>query len=166
MLSKDGLGWISRCLVGTVVCSIYSRVRRLGSAPQGQDISLTPVGCQQAETLGRTFPYSDKLGLIIKSPTSPNNTNHPSSFTNVLNKRSYVEGSEHGVKEGAQLLIDPDLQVRSALPCDTGSDRPALEIAFPSLDFSPYLQSSHLRRDSIPHIIMQRTTGQERCEAI
>jgi broad specificity phosphatase PhoE len=33
-------------------------------------------------------------------------------------------------------LLDPDLQERSALPCDTGSDRGVLEGAFPGLDFS------------------------------
>lgn len=32
--------------------------------------------------------------------------------------------------------MDPDIQERSSLPWDPGSDRQTLEIAFPSLDFS------------------------------
>jgi hypothetical protein len=35
-----------------------------------------------------------------------------------------------------ELLLDPDLQERSALPVDTGSERAALEKVFPNLDFS------------------------------
>jgi broad specificity phosphatase PhoE len=35
----------------------------------------------------------------------------------------------------AQLIIDPDLQERSDLPCDTGSGRLELSESFPELDF-------------------------------
>jgi broad specificity phosphatase PhoE len=100
------------------------------------DPELTLLGRQQAEILGRTFPFSDTVGLIITSPLRRTIQTTLLAFTNVLNKRYYNEGSGHGVEGGAELLIDPDLQERSALPCDTGSDRLALEIAFPSLDFS------------------------------
>jgi broad specificity phosphatase PhoE len=100
------------------------------------DPELTPLGSQQADTLGRTFPYPGKVGLIITSLLRRTIQTTLLAFTNVLNKRYYVQGSERGVEGGAELRIDPNLQERSALPCDTGSDRPALEIAFPSLDFS------------------------------
>lgn len=43
-------------------------------------------------------------------------------------------------------MLDPDLQERSSLPCDTGSDRQALEVAFPTLDFST-LQSGWLLKE-------------------
>lgn len=100
------------------------------------DPELTLFGSQQADTLGRTFPYPEKVSLIITSPLRRTIQTTLLAFTNVLHKRYYVEGSEHGVEGGAELLIDPDLQERSALPCDTGSDQPALEIVFPGLDFS------------------------------
>ncbi|CZR65942.1 uncharacterized protein PAC_15842 [Phialocephala subalpina] len=101
-----------------------------------RDPELTPLGCQQAETLGRTFPYSDKLGLVITSPLRRTIQTTLLAFTNVLDKSYYDEGSGKGIDRGAELLLDPDLQERSSLPCDTGSERRALEIVFPSLDFS------------------------------
>jgi hypothetical protein len=54
----------------------------------------------------------------------------------VLNKRYYEGSPGNGVEGGAELLLDPDLQKRSALPCDTGSDRGVLEKTFLKLDFS------------------------------
>jgi broad specificity phosphatase PhoE len=100
------------------------------------DPELTLSGRQQAEILGRTFPFSDTVGLIITSPLRRTIQTTLLSFTNVLNKRYYDGGSGNGIEGGAELRLDPDLQERSALPCDTGSDRRALEIAFPTLDFS------------------------------
>ena len=41
-----------------------------------------------------------------------------------------------GIEGGAKLVLDPDLQERSALPCDSGSDRQSQESEFPNLDFS------------------------------
>ncbi|KAL5611148.1 hypothetical protein FOBRF1_007398 [Fusarium oxysporum] len=54
-------------------------------------------------------------------------------FSHILSKQYLKDNSN---KEGARLIIDQDLQERSDLPCDTGSKRSALEIAFPLLDFS------------------------------
>jgi hypothetical protein len=54
----------------------------------------------------------------------------------VLSKSYYDEGSGKGVDRDAELLLDPDLQERSSLPYDTGSDRRVLEVAPPGLDFS------------------------------
>lgn len=41
----------------------------------------------------------------------------------------------HGFRN-ARLMIDRDLQERSDLPCDTGSERALLEEAVPSVDFN------------------------------
>jgi broad specificity phosphatase PhoE len=100
------------------------------------DPELTLLGSQQADTLSRTFPFPEKVGLIITSPLRRTIQTTLLAFTNVLDKRYYTEGSGSGIKGGAELLLDPDLQERSALPCDTGSDRRTLETAFPTLEFS------------------------------
>lgn len=54
-------------------------------------------------------------------------------YSHILSKQ-YVKNS--GKDQGSRLIIDPDLQERSNLPCDTGSEQSRLEIAFPALDFS------------------------------
>jgi broad specificity phosphatase PhoE len=100
------------------------------------DPSLTPLGRQQAENLGSTFPYPDTVWLVISSPLQRTIQTTLLAFTKVLDKRYYEDGSGNGVEGGAELLLDPDLQERSALPCDTGSDRKVLEKAFPTLDFT------------------------------
>jgi broad specificity phosphatase PhoE len=38
-------------------------------------------------------------------------------------------------KEAWNVILNPELQERSALPCDTGSERAVLEHEFPELDF-------------------------------
>ncbi|KFZ22607.1 hypothetical protein V502_02872 [Pseudogymnoascus sp. VKM F-4520 (FW-2644)] len=101
-----------------------------------RDPELTHLGSQQAEILRRKFPYSDKVGLVITSPLRRTIQTTLLAFTNVLDKSYYDEGTGKGIDGGTGLVLDPDLQERSSLPCDTGSDRRALEIAFPSLDFS------------------------------
>jgi broad specificity phosphatase PhoE len=100
------------------------------------DPSLTPLGRQQAGNLGSTFPYPDTVGLVISSPLQRTIQTTLLGFTKVLDKRYYEDSSGNGIEGGAELLFDPDLQERSALPCDTGSDRKVLEKAFPTLDFS------------------------------
>jgi broad specificity phosphatase PhoE len=40
------------------------------------------------------------------------------------------------VEGGITLIVDPDLQEWSELPCDTGSDRIDLQKTFPGVDFS------------------------------
>ncbi|CAI7651780.1 unnamed protein product [Penicillium pancosmium] len=77
------------------------------------DPGLTPLGFEQATQLTQTFPYAPQMG--------------------VLDKRYFDQVSGHGIENGAILILDPDLQERSALPCDTGSISPALEKAFPGL---------------------------------
>ncbi|KAJ8098070.1 hypothetical protein POJ06DRAFT_201112 [Lipomyces tetrasporus] len=77
------------------------------------DPELTLLGRHQAEDLGRSFKFSDEVGLIVTSPASGK-----------------------GVTGGAELVLDPDLQGHKALPCDTGSDCRELDKIFPNLDFS------------------------------
>jgi broad specificity phosphatase PhoE len=97
---------------------------------------MTTIGRQQAQLLGPTFPYSNQVGLIITSTLRRTVQTAILSFSKVLGKRYYAKDSENGIEGSVELLLDPDLQERSALPCDAGSDRGALERALPDLDFS------------------------------
>lgn len=56
----------------------------------------------------------------------------------MLDKRYYEKGvgEEKGVEGGADFVLDPLLQERSAEGCDIGSELNVLEEEFPSLDFS------------------------------
>ncbi|KAJ8096501.1 histidine phosphatase superfamily [Lipomyces tetrasporus] len=100
------------------------------------DPELTLVGQQQAEGLANVFPASDEVGLIVTSPLRRTIQTTLLAFANVLDERYFDQGSGKGVAGGAELVLDPGLQERSALPCDTGSDPRVLEATFPSLDFS------------------------------
>ncbi|KAK9358233.1 histidine phosphatase superfamily [Lipomyces starkeyi] len=100
------------------------------------DPELTALGRQQAEDFGRIFPSSDEVGLIVTSPLRRTIQTTLLAFANVLDKRYFDEDSGKGVDGGADLVLDPGLQERSSLPCDTGSDQLVLEKIFPSLDFS------------------------------
>jgi broad specificity phosphatase PhoE len=100
------------------------------------DPELTTSGRQQAQLLGPAFSYSNDVGLIITSPLRRTIQTTLLAFTKVLDKRYYANDLGNGIDGGIELLLDADLQERSALPCDTGSDRGALEGAFPGLDVS------------------------------
>ncbi|KAF2818203.1 hypothetical protein CC86DRAFT_450628 [Ophiobolus disseminans] len=54
-------------------------------------------------------------------------------FPHELEKRCFDLSSEFGVENGIELTLEPDLQERSGLPCDTGSERHVLEKDFPNL---------------------------------
>ncbi|KAH8600653.1 histidine phosphatase superfamily [Bisporella sp. PMI_857] len=99
------------------------------------DPSLTPLGFEQAAKLDQTFPHSPRVGIIITSPLRRAIQTTLAAFPNVLDKRYFDPSSGYGIENGASLVIDPDLQERSALRCDTGSDRETLEKAFPGLNF-------------------------------
>jgi len=100
------------------------------------DPELTTLGRQQAQLLGPAFPYSNDIGLIITSPLRRTIQTTLLAFPKVLDKKYYAKDSGNGIEGGVEVLLDADLQERSALPCDTGSDRGVLEGAFPSLDVS------------------------------
>jgi broad specificity phosphatase PhoE len=57
------------------------------------------------------------------------------AFPHILDNSNYIDGSSVGIDDGAKLIVDPDLQERSDLPCDTGSDRTTLETTFPGVNF-------------------------------
>jgi broad specificity phosphatase PhoE len=98
------------------------------------DPCLTPLGLQQATQLTQTFPYAPHVGIILSSPLRRAIQTTLAAFPHVLDKRYFDPESGHGIESGATLILDPDLQERSALPCDTGSTRQDLEAAFPRLD--------------------------------
>ncbi|KAK0105955.1 hypothetical protein ONS95_004466 [Cadophora gregata] len=87
------------------------------------DPSLTSLGFEQAAKLDQSFPYAGRVGTTL------------TAFPSILDKRYFDPSSGYGVENGASLVIDPLLQERSALACDTGSDRAILEKAFPRLNF-------------------------------
>jgi broad specificity phosphatase PhoE len=80
----------------------------------------------QASTLVEKFPDTTSIAVVITSPLTRALQTTTAGFPQVLRKDS---------AGGVQLIIDPDLQERSDLPCDTGSGRAELEDAFPDLDF-------------------------------
>lgn len=71
--------------------------------------------------------------MILSSPLRRAIQTTLAGFSHVLDKRYYDGPSGFGVENGVELTLDPDLQERSALPCDTGSERHALEEEFLSL---------------------------------
>lgn len=101
-----------------------------------RDPELTQGGKQQARDLCRSFPRSQHVGLVITSPLRRAIETTLHAFPNILDLRYFDRGSGSGVVKGAKLLIEPDVQERSALPCDIGSDKHFLESLFPKLDFS------------------------------
>ncbi|KAF7585720.1 hypothetical protein BBP40_010245 [Aspergillus hancockii] len=99
------------------------------------DPELTPLGLQQAMRLGHSFPYSPQVGAIITSPLKRAVQTTLAAFPHILDKRYFDPESGYGVESGAILFLDPDLQERSALSCDTGSASETLEAAFPRVGF-------------------------------
>jgi broad specificity phosphatase PhoE len=100
------------------------------------DPELTDLGQHQSEELGRTFPHSQKIGLILTSPLRRAIQTTLFAFSDILDERYVQKQTAKGDHEGARLILVPEAQERSDLPCDTGSDRPTLEEAFPQLDFA------------------------------
>ncbi|KAH7345904.1 histidine phosphatase superfamily [Pyrenochaeta sp. MPI-SDFR-AT-0127] len=102
------------------------------------DPSLTTLGYTQAAQLVTTFPHPDKVAAIISSPLRRTIQTSLTGFRHVLDKRYFDEASGSGVKDGIALSLDPDLQERSAMPCDTGSDRQSLKQEFLNLDLEQF----------------------------
>ncbi|CAG8887994.1 unnamed protein product [Penicillium egyptiacum] len=98
------------------------------------DPGLTPLGFEQARELTQTFPHAPQVGIILTSPLRRAIQTTLAAFSHVLDKRYFDQDSDHGIENGATLILDPDLQERSALPCDTGSTSSTLEQDFPRLD--------------------------------
>ncbi|KAH8696896.1 histidine phosphatase superfamily [Phaeosphaeriaceae sp. PMI808] len=98
------------------------------------DPPLTTIGHAQAAQLVSTFPHPERIAVIISSPLRRAIQTSLAAFPQVLNKRYFDPNSGLGAENGVELILEPDLQERSALPCDTGSERYALEKQFLNLD--------------------------------
>lgn len=97
------------------------------------DPSLTTLGYTQAAQLVSTLPHPEQIAVILSSPLRRAIQTSLAGFSNVLDRRYYEDFSQFGVENGVALTLEPDLQERSALPCDTGSQRNVLEKEFPNL---------------------------------
>ncbi|KAM0584289.1 hypothetical protein ACHAP6_007483 [Verticillium nonalfalfae] len=91
-----------------------------------RDPPLTAAGLAQASALIETFPHTASIAVVLTSPLTRTLQTTTTAFPQVFSKDT---------GGGAQLIIDPDLQERSDLPCDTGSGRVTLDKAFAGLDF-------------------------------
>ncbi|KAF3358686.1 hypothetical protein VdG1_05240 [Verticillium dahliae VDG1] len=78
-----------------------------------RDPPLTTAGKAQASTLAATLPEPASIDVVITSPLTRTLQTTIAGFPHL------ARGGETG---GAQLIIDADLQERSNLPCDTGSE--------------------------------------------
>jgi broad specificity phosphatase PhoE len=100
------------------------------------DPSLTALGLEQAQQLSKTIPDASRnVAVIICSPLRRAIQTTLAGFSNTLDKRYFPNDSGQGADDGANLLLEADLQERSDLPCDTGSSVDDLKKAFPHLDF-------------------------------
>ena len=91
-----------------------------------RDPPLTATGLGQASTLSELFPDSASIAVVFTSPLTRTLQTTTAGFSQLFHKDG---------PGGAQLIIDPDLQERSDLPCDTGSRSAELRKAFPHFDF-------------------------------
>ncbi|KAE8397703.1 hypothetical protein BDV37DRAFT_276718 [Aspergillus pseudonomiae] len=87
----------------------------------------------QAQQLIQSFPDAPKVGAINTSPLKRAIQTTLAGFSHILDKRYFDTKSGQGIENGATLILDPNLQERSALPCDTGSGSEDLDQAFPKL---------------------------------
>ncbi|MEU7054347.1 histidine phosphatase family protein, partial [Streptomyces eurythermus] len=99
-----------------------------------RDPPLTASGVAQASALKTTFPDPGSIAVVFTSPLKRALQTTLAGFSRVLAVQH--TDKSNAVDTYAKLVIDVDLQERSDLLCDTGSDRVALEKAFPALDFS------------------------------
>lgn len=97
------------------------------------DPPLTTLGYAQASQLVSKFPNPERIAIILSSPLRRAIQTSLAGFPHVLDKKYFDPSSEFGIENGVQLALEPDLQERSALPCDTGSELHVLEKDFPSL---------------------------------
>jgi broad specificity phosphatase PhoE len=72
--------------------------------------------------------------VVLTSPLRRAIQTSLAAFSHVLDKRYFEASSGLGVENGVELRLEPHLQERSDLPCDTGSGRDVLKKEFPNLD--------------------------------
>src|SRR4051794_32515130 len=86
-----------------------------------RDPPLTSLGISQASQLVTTFPNPSSIAVILTSPLTRAIQTTLAAFPHVLDQRYFdkdVSRPQNGVEKGAELIVDADLQERSALPCD------------------------------------------------
>ncbi|KAK0614890.1 histidine phosphatase superfamily [Bombardia bombarda] len=97
-----------------------------------RDPGLTPLGITQATALASTFPAPlSSIAVILTSPLSRTIETTLAAFGSITSNNANNDNDEE-----VKLILDPDLQERSDLPCDTGSDVAQLRNKFPTLEFS------------------------------
>ena len=94
------------------------------------DPPLTARGIEQSQELCRDFPYKDSVGLVFASPLRRTLQTASLGFRQSIDEKYYARGSGAGVRNGAKLVLEPDVQAHSARPCDTGSDISILRTEF------------------------------------
>jgi broad specificity phosphatase PhoE len=99
------------------------------------DPPLTSLGVEQASSISQKLPDAASISTIISSPLRRAIQTTLAGFSSILDKRYFDESSGQGTDGGAKLSLNPDLQERSDLPCDTGSSVSELSNVFPSLSF-------------------------------
>ncbi|KAK3340009.1 histidine phosphatase superfamily [Lasiosphaeria hispida] len=89
-----------------------------------RDPGLTALGHTQAAALATTFPALPSVAVILASP-----------LTRTIETTLAAFGALVGAGSDVRIILDPNLQERSDLPCDTGSAPAVLGAKFPALDF-------------------------------
>jgi broad specificity phosphatase PhoE len=74
-----------------------------------RDPDLTDLGLTQASALAASFPALSSAAVVLTSP-----------MTRAIQTTLAAFGAI--IEDGVELVLEPDLQERSDLPCDTGSD--------------------------------------------
>lgn len=101
------------------------------------DPGLTQTGFAQASALADTFSALPPVEVILTSPLSRTIETTLAGFSSILSNALSIDSPTTSAERAAKLILDPDLQERSDLPCDTGSDLSILKAKFPGLDYSP-----------------------------
>ncbi|KAK1833510.1 histidine phosphatase superfamily [Podospora conica] len=91
-----------------------------------RDPSLTDLGTAQSAALGTSFPALATTAVILASPLTRTIETTLAAFGSLVNNTTR--------NKAVALFLTPDLQERSALPCDTGTPLPALVARFPQLE--------------------------------
>jgi broad specificity phosphatase PhoE len=95
----------------------------------------SPLGESQAQSFAETFPHRDGIAVVITSPLRRTIQTTLRAFPHAFNAPNSASG-EGGFAQSVELILSPDVQESSNLPCDTGSDIATLSAEFPYLDFS------------------------------
>lgn len=79
------------------------------------------------------FPYPSSIAIVLTSPLKRALQTTLAGFSHALAPDRDDNGHEF---RNVRLMIDRDLQERSDLPCDTGSEQASLEEAFSNVDLN------------------------------